>query len=94
MWGLMNDAQLQAWLAGAGHAMIFHYRTTDSNGQPMRLILSYNGLELARSKPNTNPTVWDKTVTSKLRIHFSDDLDDIAVSPAKHFQYEIGIRDV
>lgn len=90
----MNDTQLQAWLAGSGHKMVFYYRTIDSDGQPIQLILNYNGRELARSTPNTKPTIWDETVTSKLRIHLSGNLDDINVCPANSFLYEIGIRDV
>jgi hypothetical protein len=88
----MNNTQLLAWLAGSGHKMVFYYRVTDSDGQPMHLILNYNGLELARSIPNTNPMVWDKTVTPKLRFQLSDDLDDIDVYPANKFLFEIGVR--
>ena len=90
----MDASQLQQWLSRSKHKWVYFYRTTDSNGEVLLLILNYNGHELARKVFKPQLTDWDETAEPKLRFYPPpEDAETVDVEPADLFTFFIDMED-
>lgn len=90
----MDPEQLQSWLSTFPVQTVWFYRTTNSNGEILLLILNYNGHELARKVFRPQQKDWDNTANPKLWLYpLPDDADALDVDPAVEFTFSIDMQD-
>ncbi|PKE27449.1 hypothetical protein CWS43_26750 [Rahnella sp. AA] len=90
----MDSSQLQSWLSASKIQSVYLYRTVDSSGGVLLLILDFNGHELTRKVFRPQETEWDNTATPKMWCYPPpDEAVSIYIDPVGEFILALNLFD-